>query len=407
MATSGTINSGSYNGKYVAFNWWRSGFNKNTGKMTISWSISAAGATDYYNAFMEPESYLNINGNRVVTVGKWENGYRTAIWPGHATRLWTNLYGDFSAAYIKGDNFASGSFEITAGSDGTASFSVYGDFCWYTYGQRRYINTTVTVDSIKPSVGTPGWCSIPSYAAPDQSITASWASATYSMAGSSYNVDGYRVRYVMTNAGGTVSYGSWITTSSTSYTFNLNNLGFGHNYKIQVQVEAYTTFKGSNVYSSTRSSSTTDLYFVAPGTPRSLNLVFNTEEPIPTATYTASWIIPSSTGTNGIGGYTVYWQKNGNNYNSDIDVGNVTSNAYTLTENYAVGDTISFKVRAYTIGQGNKYYSSYVTSGTITIVSDKFIFVSINNGAFDKHKMYVSVNGGAFKEVKKNKFKVI
>ena len=55
----------------------------------------------------------------------------------------------------------------------------------------------------------------------------------------------------------------------------------------------------------------------------------------------------------------------------------------------------------------NKYYSSYATSGEITIVSDKYIFVSFEGGAFDKRKMYISINGASFKEVKKDKFNVI
>ena len=55
----------------------------------------------------------------------------------------------------------------------------------------------------------------------------------------------------------------------------------------------------------------------------------------------------------------------------------------------------------------NKYYSNYVTSGTITIVSDKFIYISQNGGSFIKYKAYISVNGGGFKEIKKEKLKVI
>ena len=62
---------------------------------------------------------------------------------------------------------------------------------------------------------------------------------------------------------------------------------------------------------------------------------------------------------------------------------------------------------------GNKHFngggvdSAQVVSGTITIVSDKYIYVSVNGGTFDKKKMYISVNGGAFVEVKKEKFKTI
>ena len=53
------------------------------------------------------------------------------------------------------------------------------------------------------------------------------------------------------------------------------------------------------------------------------------------------------------------------------------------------------------------YYSGWVTGPSVTIVSDKFIYVSEQGGDFIKHKMYISVNGGTFKELKKEKFKVI
>ena len=57
--------------------------------------------------------------------------------------------------------------------------------------------------------------------------------------------------------------------------------------------------------------------------------------------------------------------------------------------------------------EGSKYYGDFGTSGTITIVSDKYIFVSFDGGAFDKRKMFISINGEDFKEVKKDKFKLL
>ena len=82
--------------------------------------------------------------------------------------------------------------------------------------------------------------------------------------------------------------------------------------------------------------------------------------------------------------------------------------------NFAVGDVIRFGLYSYSKDwDGNKHFngggvdSAQVVSGTITIVSDKYIYVSVNGGTFDKKKMYISVNGGAFVEVKKEKFKTI
>ena len=82
--------------------------------------------------------------------------------------------------------------------------------------------------------------------------------------------------------------------------------------------------------------------------------------------------------------------------------------------NFAVGDVIKFGLYSYSKDwAGDKHFngggtgSAQVVSGTITIVSDKYIYVSVNGGTFDKKKMYVSVNGGSFIEVKKEKFKTI
>ena len=180
-----------------------------------------------------------------------------------------------------------------------------------------------------------------------------------------------------------------------------------HGSVLRAAVRSYSVVNGVRYYSPWSFSGNTTTLFVAPSAPRNLSLVFNTEEPIPRATYTASWQTPTNLGSNGVSGYTFRWLKTGANYGNEFDV-NSLSEAITLNEgNYEVGDTISFKVRAYTIGQGNRYYSDYSTSGTITIVSDKYIFLSLNGGTFEKRKMYVSIDGGAFKEVKKNKFEII
>ena len=62
---------------------------------------------------------------------------------------------------------------------------------------------------------------------------------------------------------------------------------------------------------------------------------------------------------------------------------------------------------------GNKHFngggsgSAQVVSSSITMVSDKFIYLSQNGGTFTKYKVYISVNGGSFTEVKKEKLKII
>ena len=154
--------------------------------------------------------------------------------------------------------------------------------------------------------------------------------------------------------------------------------------------------------------------FTNPGAPSNLKIAYNKNEPIPTAAYTFSWDAGSA-GSKPIAGYRFRLYKN----NTEILMEDTESTATSKTingadYNFAVGDVIKFGLYSYSKDwAGNKHFngggagSAQVVSGTITIVSDKYIYVSVNGGTFDKKKMYVSVNGGSFIEVKKEKFKTI
>lgn len=154
--------------------------------------------------------------------------------------------------------------------------------------------------------------------------------------------------------------------------------------------------------------------FTDPGAPSNLKIAYNKNEPIPTAAYTFSWNAGTA-GSKPIAGYRFRLYKN----NTEILMEDTESTATSKTingadYNFAVGDVIKFGLYSYSKDwAGNKHFngggsgSAQVMSGTITIVSDKYIYVSVNGGTFDKKKMYVSVNGGSFIEVKKEKFKTI
>lgn len=154
--------------------------------------------------------------------------------------------------------------------------------------------------------------------------------------------------------------------------------------------------------------------FTDPGAPSNLKIAYNKNEPIPTANYTFSWDAGSA-GSKPIAGYRFRLYKN----NTEILMEDTESTATSKTingadYNFAVGDVIKFGLYSYSKDwAGNKHFngggsgSAQVMSGTITIVSDKYIYVSVNGATFDKKKMYISVNGGSFIEVKKEKFKTI
>ena len=155
--------------------------------------------------------------------------------------------------------------------------------------------------------------------------------------------------------------------------------------------------------------------FVDPGSPGKPSLSCDQEEYIPKAKLTAKWSAANA-GSTAVAGYRIRLYKN------DVEVSMVdtesTSTKYTFNsfENlgFKVGDVAKVGIYAYSKDwNGGKHFNgggsgtSQVYSGTVTVVSDKYIFVSSAGGAFDKKKMYISVNGAAFVEVKKEKFKII
>lgn len=155
--------------------------------------------------------------------------------------------------------------------------------------------------------------------------------------------------------------------------------------------------------------------YTNPGAPGKPILSYDQTEPIPKAKLTASWLAASA-GSTAIAGYRIRLFKNGTEVMT-IDTEN-TGISYTFDsfESYGFepGDVAQVGIYSYSKDwAGNKHFngggstSSQIYSNTLTIISDKFIYVSVNGGAFDKYKMYISQDGGSFVEVKKEKFKVI
>lgn len=156
--------------------------------------------------------------------------------------------------------------------------------------------------------------------------------------------------------------------------------------------------------------------FINPGAPGKPNLSYDQPEPIPRTKLTASWSAASN-GSTAIAGYRVRLYKNGTKV-AEVDTESSTA-SYTfpkILEEYGFepGDIAKVGIYSYCKDwQGTKFFngggsgSSQVYSNNLTIVSDKYIWVSINGQSFNKHKMYVSINGGSFQEVRKEKFKVI
>lgn len=166
-------------------------------------------------------------------------------------------------------------------------------------------------------------------------------------------------------------------------------------------------------YTAVKSFKTT---FINPGFPGKPTLSYNQTEPIPRSNITASWS-KASNGSTAVSGYRIRLWKN------DVEVDNIdtesANTSYTFNKTleeygFIPGDKVKVGIYSYSKDwEGNKFFNgggtttSQVFSDSLTVVSDKYIYASINGSAFNKYKMYVSINGGSFQEVRKEKFKVI
>lgn len=339
-----------------------------------------------------PDQTISVSWNASSGGSNGVSGYQLAYSKdGGGTYTQIDVSGTSKSLNLNSLGFVHGSVLKCA----VRSYSIVNGTRYYSSWK---FSGNVTTSFVAPSA--PSTINIPSLIAPDRIATISWSPAS----GGTNGVKGYEWQWSNDN-GNTWSAG--IQTTETSGTVDLNSNGFVHGSKFVARVRSYTIGQNTKYYSAWKTSVTTITNFVAPSAPQSVGISTDMPEPIPTGTYKAAWLTPANIGSNGIGGYRIQWLKNGVNFGDEYDVTNTSANKEVTESIIQPGDTISFKVRAYTIGKDTRYYSDYTTSSAITIVSDKFIYVSQNGGSFTKYKAYVSVNGGSFVEIKKEKLKVI
>lgn len=155
--------------------------------------------------------------------------------------------------------------------------------------------------------------------------------------------------------------------------------------------------------------------FIDPGNPGKPYLSWDQSELISKARITASWS-QAGGGSTPIAGYRIRLFRNNNQvFITDTD-NTLTNFTFNSLESFGFvpGDIVKVGIFCYCRDwQGTKFFNgsgseySQIYSSEYTVVSDKFIYVSVNGSEFKKHKMYISVNGGEFRELKKEKFKVI
>ena len=354
--------SNNYKGRQLRLDVWQDGGN-------CRWALYSSGGSDKY--YTVSNLYISINGTVVYNPGTV--GYNTKTFPAAA--------GSISDAVWIGN--------------GANEKTIYVSFVgavYYDKDTENGGNFTMSQYIYKPSLNNINISSV--------GDTSAYVSFSVADNNGQAPYDPY-IELSLTNFG-------YIIHSSASRGVTFTGLDANRTYYARGNDANDAGRSYTNVASFTTS-------YINPGAPGKPVLSYDQTEPIPKAKLTASWLAASA-GSTAIAGYRIRLYKNGTEV-ATIDTEN-TGVSYTFNsfESYGFepGDVAQVGIYSYSKDwAGTKHFngggssSSQVYSNTLTIISDKFIYASVNGGAFDKYKMYISQNGGSFVEVKKEKFKVI
>lgn len=354
--------SNNYKGRQLRLDVWQDGGN-------CRWALYSSGGSDKY--YTVSNLYISINGTVVYNPGTV--GYNTKTFPAAA--------GSISDAVWIGN--------------GANEKTIYVSFVGAVYYNRTTENGgnfTMSQYIYKPSLNNINISSV--------GDTSAYVSFSVADNNGQAPYDPY-IELSLTNFG-------YVIHSSASRGVTFTGLDANRTYYARGNDANDAGRSYTNVASFTTS-------YINPGAPGKPVLSYDQTEPIPKAKLTASWLAASA-GSTAIAGYRIRLYKNGTEV-ATIDTEN-TGISYTFNsfESYGFepGDVAQVGIYSYSKDwAGTKHFngggnsSSQVYSNTLTIISDKFIYASVNGRAFDKYKMYISQNGGSFVEVKKEKFKVI
>lgn len=152
MATSGTVSTSTYSGRYLKLTWERTSYSVANNTSTIKWTLKGAGDAPY--------SYYKAGNFKVVIAG--DTVYSKSS--------------DYRISLYNGTEVASGTKTIKHNSDGTKSFSVSVKGAIYTYAQNVSGSKTFTLNTI-PRASSISATS--NYVGLDSKITVSRASSAF------------------------------------------------------------------------------------------------------------------------------------------------------------------------------------------------------------------------------------
>lgn len=357
-----TFKSNTYDGRYLQLDVWQDGG-------YAKWALYSTGnsSSNYYTIY---NVNIKINGTTVYNPG-------TVAWNSYA----------FPAKV----GSTSGSVWIGNGASSKTITVYFTGYVFYNRTDNHGGNFTMSAYIFKPTLSAISYSSVK-----DTSVYASFSV-------SNNNGEAPSDSYIDAS---TSNFGT-VASSISGKSGTLTGLTPNRTYYLR----GNAANSAGRAYTAVTSFTTA---FYAPGNPGAPVLTYDQSEPIPKANIKATWTAASA-GSTAIGGYRIRLYKNG----TEIQCIDTDSTAVTYTFGtfealgFVPGDVATTSIFAYCYDwAGNKHWSGSGTtavngSNSVTVVSDKYIYVSQNGGGFTRYKMYTSQNGGSFVEVKKEKFKVI
>lgn len=222
MATTGTLNTSKYDGRYLQLKWTaKQSVANNTS--TVSWTLSAIGGNSSW--YKTGPVTCKINGTTVYSSSSRVNMYTGVI--------------------------DSGTITINHNSDGTKSFSASISAAIYTTSTNCTGSATFTLDAIPRTPTAPTACSITAgngnFVGLGETVTIKWSGATGA-------ITGYDIQYSRGDSGwkdyksisSTATSGS-TTDSFTSTAIGTNGAGNAVQYRIRAKNGSLTSgWKTSN-----------------------------------------------------------------------------------------------------------------------------------------------------------------
>lgn len=214
MATSGSLSSSDYSGRYIKFSWERTSYSTANNTSTIKWTLKGAGSAS--------SSYYKAGNFKVIIDGDTEYSKSS----------------DYRISLYNGTDVASGTKTIKHNSDGTKSFSVTIKAGIYSYainctGTKKFTLTAIpresTISATSANVGQ------------DTTITINRKVSSYT----------HTLAWECSGIGGTIA----TKTSSTSVKFTLPDSLYAKIGASKTEVDVIigcTTYNGSTQVGNTK-----------------------------------------------------------------------------------------------------------------------------------------------------------